>query len=74
MKASMRTLCLRTLALTLILTLLAAPQSLAATKYSTLEFGSRGSDVLLLQKALLELGFNPNGTDGKFGRGTESAV
>ena len=74
MKASMRTLCLRTLALALILTLLAAPQSLAATKYSTLEFGSRGSDVLKLQKALLELGFNPNGTDGKFGRGTETAV
>ena len=74
MKASMRTLCLRTLALALILTLLATPQSLAATKYSTLEFGSRGSDVLKLQKALLELGFNPNGTDGKFGRGTESAV
>ena len=74
MKASMRTLCLRTLALALILTLLAAPQALAATKYTTLEFGSRGSDVLQLQKALLELGFNPNGTDGKFGRGTETAV
>ena len=42
MKASMRTLCLRTLALALILTLLAAPQALAATKYTTLEFGSRG--------------------------------
>lgn len=30
--------------------------------------------MLKLQKALLELGFNPNGTDGKFGRGTETAV
>ncbi len=45
-----------------------------AGSYSTLEFGSRGSDVLKLQKALLELGFDPSGTDGKFGRGTENAV
>ena len=74
MRAFLRTLSFRMLALALILTLLAAPQALAATKYATLEFGSRGSDVLKLQKALLELGFNPNGTDGKFGRGTETAV
>lgn len=47
-------------------------QALAA--YSTLEYGSRGSDVLKLQKALLELGFDPNGTDGKFGSGTKKAV
>lgn len=74
MRAFLRALSFRMLALALILTLLAAPQALAATKYTTLEFGSRGSDVLRLQKALLELGFNPNGTDGKFGRGTETAV
>ena len=74
MRAFLRALSFRMLALALILTLLAAPQALAATKYTTLEFGSRGSDVLQLQKALLELGFNPNGTDGKFGRGTETAV
>ena len=74
MRAFLRALSFRMLALALILTLLAAPQALAATKYTTLEFGSRGSDVLPLQKALLELGFNPNGTDGKFGRGTETAV
>lgn len=74
MRAFLRALSFRMLALALILTLLAAPQALAATKYATLEFGSRGSDVLKLQKALLELGFNPNGTDGKFGRGTETAV
>lgn len=74
MRAFLRALSFRTLALALILTLLAAPQALAATKYATLEFGSRGSDVLKLQKALLEQGFNPNGTDGKFGRGTETAV
>ena len=74
MRAFLRALSFRMLARALILTLLAAPQALAATKYATLEFGSRGSDVLKLQKALLELGFNPNGTDGKFGRGTETAV
>lgn len=74
MRASLRAVSFRALAFALILTLLAAPQALAATKYATLEFGSRGSDVLKLQKALLELGFNPNGTDGKFGRGTETAV
>ena len=74
MRAFLRALSFRMLALALILTLLAVPQALAATKYATLEFGSRGSDVLKLQKALLELGFNPNGTDGKFGRGTETAV
>ena len=74
MRTFLRALSFRMLALTLILTLLAVPQALAATKYATLEFGSRGSDVLKLQKALLELGFNPNGTDGKFGRGTETAV
>lgn len=74
MRAFLRALSFRMLALALILTLLAAPQALAATKYATLEFGSRGSDVLKLQNALLELGFNPNGTDGKFGRGTETAV
>lgn len=45
-----------------------------AASYSTLEFGSRGSEVLQLQKALTTLGYNPNGTDGKFGRGTENAV
>ena len=53
MKASLRALSFRMLALALILTLLAAPAALAATKYTTLEFGSRGSDdVLKLQKAL----------------------
>lgn len=63
----------RLLACALALSLfLAAPAALA--KYSMLEFGDRGSAVLKLQKALLALGFDPNGTDGKFGRGTENAV
>lgn len=48
--------------------------ALSETRYSTLEFGSRGAEVLALQKALITVGFNPNGTDGKFGRGTENAV
>ncbi len=52
--------------------LLFAQPALAA--YKTLEYGMRGSSVLELQKALLSLGFDPNGTDGKFGSGTQSAV
>lgn len=64
----------RIIALALALTMLFAPEAFAATRYSTLEFGSRGSDVLKLQKALIQLGFDPSGTDGKFGRGTEAAV
>lgn len=46
----------------------------ACARYATLEFGSRGADVLKLQKALMALGYDTNGADGKFGRGTESAV
>lgn len=57
------------LALALILV-----SSVALAAYSVLEFGDRGSDVLKLQQALSALGFDPNGTDGKFGRGTENAV
>jgi len=45
-----------------------------AASYSKLEFGSSGSDVLKMQQALITLGFNPGGADGKYGRGTESAV
>lgn len=36
--------------------------------------GSRGSNVLYLQYGLRILCINPNGTDGVFGKGTESAV
>ena len=48
--------------------------SAQAKAAGTLEFGSRGPEVLALQKDLLSLGFDPSGADGKFGRGTENAV
>jgi len=64
----------RGFALVLALWMLYTPDAFAATTYSTLAFGSRGTDVLKLQKALQTLGYDPNGTDGKFGRGTEAAV
>src|SRR6476620_3657390 len=39
-----------------------------------LQRGSKGPAVLALQQRLKELGFDPNGTDGNFGPGTETAV
>lgn len=63
---------LRWLALVTALLMLISGTALA--RYSTLEFGDRGKDVLKLQQSLLALGYDPNGTDGKFGRGTENAV
>jgi len=39
-----------------------------------LKRGSSGPDVLTLQSTLKQLGFDPNGVDGKFGPGTEAAV
>lgn len=41
---------------------------------SLLKRGSSGPDVLTLQLALKQLGFDPRGTDGVFGAGTEAAV
>ena len=41
---------------------------------STLKKGSSGPDVLTLQSALKQLGFDPQGVDGVFGSGTEAAV
>jgi peptidoglycan hydrolase-like protein with peptidoglycan-binding domain len=40
----------------------------------TLRRGDRGEDVKVLQQQLLDLGFDPNGVDGKFGPGTERAL
>jgi len=40
----------------------------------TLRVGSSGPDVLALQNALAAKGFDPGGTDGSFGPGTEKAV
>ena len=62
-----------TLAAALALSSFCAPTA-RASSYATLEYGSRGAEVLQLQKALLALGYNPNGTDGKFGTGTQKAV
>jgi Putative peptidoglycan binding domain len=41
---------------------------------ATLLRGSTGPEVTALQQRLLDLGFDPNGVDGNFGPGTESAV
>lgn len=40
----------------------------------TLIFGSNGSDVIILQRKLLERGFDPKGIDGQFGANTRLAV
>lgn len=74
MKFNPRRVASRLAALALACTMLLADCALAQTAYSTLEFGSRGSNVLKLQQALIALGYDPGGADGKFGRGTESAV
>lgn len=42
--------------------------------YATLEYGSRGDRVKLLQKALNQLGYDAGTADGKFGSGTQRAV
>lgn len=41
---------------------------------STVRSGSTGNDVKELQRALMEKGFDPKGTDGKFGANTRAAV
>ena len=41
---------------------------------ATLQRGSVGPEVTRLQRRLVELGFDPNGIDGKFGPDTETAV
>ena len=39
-----------------------------------LKLGSSGPDVQALQQKLKDVGFDPNGVDGRFGPGTEAAV
>ena len=46
----------------------------AQSASGTLELGSEGSAVKELQMALTALGYNPNGVDGSFGKGTRAAV
>ena len=41
---------------------------------STLRFGDTGEGVQQLQKALTALGYDTNGTEGKYGKGTQKAV
>jgi peptidoglycan hydrolase-like protein with peptidoglycan-binding domain len=40
----------------------------------TLRYGSTGDAVKALQEALNKLGYSTNGIDGKYGRGTQTAV
>ena len=40
----------------------------------TLQIGSIGSEVEILQHALRAHGFNPGAIDGSFGAGTQAAV
>src|SRR2546423_13317782 len=40
----------------------------------TLKQGSSGPDVIILQKRLKDLGFDPGEPDGRFGPGTTAAV
>lgn len=69
-----KTVWMRKLAALFLAVILLLSQPMALAAYKTLEYGSRGTEVMKLQKALLSLGFDPNGTDGKFGSGTRSAV
>ncbi len=64
----------RAFVVALLIVFLGTTGASALTLYKTLEFGDSGSDVLRLQQSLTTLGFDPGGTDGRFGRGTENAV
>lgn len=64
----------RVFALAALLTLCLSAGSAYALAPSTLFYGSRGEEVLKLQAALISLGYNTGGADGKFGKGTEAAV
>lgn len=69
----MKRFCTRVLLMVLALMLLMGSQA-QALKSTTLAFGSRGTEVTQLQTMLKQLGFYSSTVDGKFGRGTETAV
>lgn len=50
------------------------PPACSGGGYPTLRQGNRGVYVLILQDGLNTLGYNTNGLDGVFGRGTENAI
>ncbi len=52
--------------------ILSVPTAMAG--YATLRYGDSGDAVRAMQQALIDLGYDPGGVDGKFGRGTENAV
>ncbi len=50
------------------------PQQPVVTPSKTLRFGDRGTDVILLQSRLIELGYLEGKADGAFGTATQTAV
>ena len=72
MRMKLHSLTALVLAIILCMTsIIAAP---AEMRYATLRYGSSGEQVRAMQQALTDLGYDTNGVDGKFGRGTENAV
>ena len=51
-----------------------APAAPAQTSYKTLRKNDQGEDVVMLQKALVELGYLSGAQDGIYGTGTQTAV
>lgn len=51
-----------------------APQTQTAVSYTTLRKNDQGEDVVMLQKALAELGYLTGAQDGIYGTGTQTAV
>ena len=51
-----------------------APQQPAETSYRTLRKSDQGAEVMMLQQALVELGYLSGATDGIYGTGTMTAV
>ena len=62
------------LVLAIILCMTSFVAAPAETRYTTLRYGDSGEQVRAMQQALTDLGFDTNGVDSKFGRGTENAV